>query len=211
MASAQQQERHFPKGRVIFRQGDLGDEMFVISRGRVRLTIGANGQEREIAVLGPGEFFGELSLLSDIPRTATAEAAEDSTLLAIGRDVFAMLVQDDLDVVFRMMHTQGERLSRADRPLQELTQKLGRVRVVAYAVRRACGSHAPTATRINIDGLAEDTRLTLATVEATVSELVRQGIGSLQEHTWCFHDEEQVRGLLDALCRYATPGHESRG
>ncbi len=210
MASAQQQERHFPKGQVIFRQGDLGDEMFVISRGRVRLTIGANGQEREIAVLGPREFFGELSLLSDIPRTATAEAAEDSTLLALGRDVFAMLVQDDLDVVFRMMHTQGERLSRADRPLQELTQQLGRVRVVAYAVRRACGSHAPAVRRINIDGLAEDTRLTLATVEATVGELVRQGIGSLQEHTWCLHDEEQVRALLDALCRYTTPGAESR-
>ena len=210
MAPAQQQERQFPKGQVIFRQGDSGEEMFVISRGRVRLTIGANGHEREIAVLGPGEFFGELSLLSDIPRTATAEAAEDATLLAIGRDVFAMLVQDDLDVVFRMMHTQGERLSRADRPLQELTQQLGRIRVVAHAVRRVCGSHAPAARRINIDGLTEDTRLTLATVEATVTELVHQGIGSLQEHTWCLHDDEQVRALLDALCRYATPGSESR-
>lgn len=210
MASAQQQERQFPKGQVIFRQGDSGEEMFVISRGRVRLTIGADGHEREIAVLGPGEFFGELSLLSDIPRTATAQAVEDATLLAIGKDVFAMLVQDDLDVVFRMMHTQGQRLSRADRPLQELTQQLGRVRVAAYAVRRVCGSAVLPGMRINLDGLAEDTHLALATVEATITELVHQGIGSLHEHTWSIEGEEQIRALLDALCRYATPGPEAR-
>lgn len=210
MASAQQQERQFPKGQVIFRQGDSGEEMFVISRGRVRLTIGADGHEREIAVLGPGDFFGELSLLSDIPRTATAQAVEDATLLAISKDVFAMLVQDDLDVVFRMMHTQGERLSRADRPLQELTQQLGRVRVAAYAVRHVCGASVPAAMRINLDGLADETRLALATVETTITELVHQGIGSLHEHTWCLEGEEQVRALLDALCRYATPGPEAR-
>src|SRR5512140_2141352 len=128
---AQRDELRVPKGTIIFRQGDPGHEMFVIAAGRVRLTIGAAGHEKEVAVLGPGAFFGELSLLSDEPRSATAEAMEDSTLLAIGRDVFAMMVQDDLDIVLRMMNIQGQRLSQTDQPIQELVQRLGRVRVAA--------------------------------------------------------------------------------
>src|SRR5437899_460779 len=97
---AEGDEYRVPKGAVIFRQGDPGHEMFVVSAGRVRVTIGSEGHEREVGTFGPGEFFGELSLLSDAPRTATAEAIEDTTLLAIDRAAFSMMVQDDLDIVF---------------------------------------------------------------------------------------------------------------
>src|SRR5438876_11067174 len=108
---ATRDELHVPKGTVIFRQGDAGHEMFVLAKGHVRLTLGSEGLEKDLTVLGPGDFFGELSLLSDAPRSATATAVEDSSLLVIGRDVYAMMMQDDLDIVFRMMNTQGRRLS----------------------------------------------------------------------------------------------------
>src|SRR2546422_11590004 len=104
MATPTRDELHVPKGTTIFHQGDPGHEMFVIAEGRVRLTLGNGGLEKELTVLGPGEFFGELSLLSDAPRSATATAVEDSTLLVIGRDVYAMMMQDDLDIVLRMMN-----------------------------------------------------------------------------------------------------------
>src|SRR5262245_60700626 len=134
--TAQRDEFRVPKGEVIFRQGDQGHEMFVIYEGRVKLSIGIEGHEKQVAELGQGEFFVDLSLLSDAPRSATAVAVEDSTLLAIGRDAFAMMVQDDLDIVFRMMNIQGQRLAHANEPIQDLTQRLDRVRIATHCLKQ---------------------------------------------------------------------------
>src|SRR5438132_12406886 len=88
---------------MLFRQDDPGDEMFVIARGRVRLTITCEGHERELAVLQAGDFFGELSLLSGARRTATAVAVDDCDLLTIRRDVFAMMMHGDRVAVLHIM------------------------------------------------------------------------------------------------------------
>lgn len=208
MAATHQDELQVPRGAVIFDQGDPGHEMFVIAAGRVRLTIGADGHEKEVALLGPGEFFGELSLVNDAPRSATATAIEDSTLLVIGRDAFAMMVQDDLDIVFRMMNTQGQRLSQTNLPIQELTQRLGRARVVAHCLRRLV---APAADpRIDIALLARELDIPLAAAEATVAELVQQNLGARQGNYWNLQGPQQIEHLVEALCCCAD-GRPYRG
>jgi CRP-like cAMP-binding protein len=118
--------KHVVRGTIIFRQGDPGDDMFVLERGKVSLTLASEGAQTEVALLEPGDFFGELSLLSGAPRTATAEAVEDSTLLAIRRDVFALMMQDDLDIVFRMMNVLGTRLGHTNRQLETLMREAPR-------------------------------------------------------------------------------------
>ena len=202
--ATQREELRFPKGAVIFRQGDPGEEMFVVAEGHIRLTIGKGGHETEVNTLGPGEFFGELSLLSGEPRSATATAMEDSTLLAIGRDVYAMMVQDDLDIVFRMLNIQGQRLSRTNVPLEELAARLGRVRVVAHCLRRLwqAGSALPIA--VDIDALGSGFGGNLEAVEGTVRDLVQRGVGQLQDHTWTILNREQVDKMLEALTAYAA-------
>lgn len=202
--ATQREELRFPKGAVIFRQGDPGEEMFVVAEGHIRLTIGKGGHETEVNTLGPGEFFGELSLLSGEPRSATATAMEDSTLLAIGRDVYAMMVQDDLDIVFRMFNIQGQRLSRTNVPLEELAARLGRVRVVAHCLRRLwqAGSALPIA--VDIDALGSGFGGNLEAVEGTVRDLVQRGVGQLQDHTWTILNREQVDKMLEALTAYAA-------
>src|SRR5262249_49713840 len=155
----QRDEIHLPKGAVLFRQGDPGNEMFVVSKGRVRLTIGSEGNEKQVAAPGPGEFFGDLSLLSDTPRTATAVALEDSTLLVIGRDAFAMMVQDDLDIVFGMLNIQGKRLSLTNEPIQQLMEQLGRIRVAAHCLQRLIRSSDQSATTLDIGALAREVNL----------------------------------------------------
>jgi len=128
MPTSSSEPRRMPRGAVIFRQGDPGHEMFVLSEGRVKLALHTEGHEQELAVLGPGEFFGELSLLIDQPRTATATVVDDATLIAIDRAVFAMMMQDDLDVVFRMMNVLGRRLSETDQQMQTLRREVERLR-----------------------------------------------------------------------------------
>ena len=196
--AALRDELRVGKGEVIFRQGDAGDEMFVVSAGRVRLTLGAEGHEKEVAVLGPGEFFGELSLLSDMPRSATATAVEDSTLLAIGRDVFAMMVQDDLDIVFRMMNIQGQRLSQTNQPIQDFVQRLGRIRIGAHCLQRFLRSEQLPAS-VSAAGLASELKVASEAVSATVAELVQRGIGVQQDDTWRVERREQLEALANWL------------
>ena len=201
--SAHRDELHVPAGTVIFRQGDPGEEMFVISEGRVRLTLGGHGHEKEIAVLGPGDFFGELSLLSGMARTATAETIEESTLLAIGRDVFAMMVQDDLDIVFRMFNIQGQRLRQTNEPIQQLSQRLGQIRIVAHCIKRLLAANSQLPFTVDVDGLAWELHTSAEAVYATLADLARRGVGAMESRRWTIHGREQVEKVIDALCHYA--------
>lgn len=80
------QEHLYGARERIVRQGDAGDSMFVVLEGRVRVTIEPSGQE--VAVTGTGGFFGEMSMLTGDPRTATVTALDDSTLLEITAERF---------------------------------------------------------------------------------------------------------------------------
>jgi len=198
------QDFRVPKGSLIFRQGDAGDQMFLIGDGRVRLFLETEGYQKEFAVLGAGEFFGELSLLGDAPRTATAEAVEDTILLPISRNVFAMLVQDDLDTVFRMMRIQGERLARANVPIQALVLRLARIRTGLCALKRLLPGGAPS-TVIDVAALAQEAGMGLRAATEAVKVLAEAGAGVYEEGRWQIDSAQQVAKLVDTLCAVAQP------
>jgi CRP/FNR family transcriptional regulator, cyclic AMP receptor protein len=202
MASGRMADIQVAKGSLIFRQGDAGDQMFLIGDGRVRLFLEAEGYQKEVALLGPGEFFGELSLLGHAPRTTTAEAVEDTNLLPISRDVFAMLVQDDLDTVFRMMRIQGERLARTNIPIQTLTMRLGRIRIGLCALKRLLPAAAPSTT-IDVAALAQEAGMGPRAAIEAVEAWVEAGAGVYDGRRWQIDSAQQVIKLVDALCLLA--------
>src|SRR5690606_33952736 len=72
--------RSYEKGEMIYRAGDEGDTLFVLHAGRVKIfRLNANGKEQVLRLVGPGEFIGELSLLSSLPLTDNAQALEATT------------------------------------------------------------------------------------------------------------------------------------
>ncbi|HCC49231.1 MAG TPA: hypothetical protein DEQ38_14110 [Elusimicrobia bacterium] len=79
------QERTYLKGETIFAQGDIGRALFIVSSGKIALSrLDAAAQKAEvIAEVNPGEFFGEMALLEEMPRTATATAAEDTKVFML--------------------------------------------------------------------------------------------------------------------------------
>lgn len=192
-------ELHLPKGTVLFKQGDPGEEMFVIARGRIRLTLRHEDREKEIDVLGPGDFFGELSLLSGAPRTASAQVAEDATLVSIRRDVFAMMMQDDLDVVFRMMNVLGQRLSQANQQVRGQMQRLAHVHVLGHCLQQ-CVPTAGGPTTLELDAVARELEMNPVEVRTAVEQAVLRGAGTLRDGCWVL-DGEQVRALAGELCR----------
>ncbi len=82
----------FEAGETIFRQGERGDLVYAIVSGRVEVVREeADGGERLLATMGPGEYFGEMALVSDAPRTATVRAVEPVEAVAMGRADFTTL------------------------------------------------------------------------------------------------------------------------
>jgi CRP/FNR family cyclic AMP-dependent transcriptional regulator len=100
-----------PEGKVIVREGDPGRECFVIAEGKARASIRGRGSE----MLGPGSFFGEMSLLDQGPRSATITAETDMHLLVLGSREFSSLVNEVPTVAVRMMRGLAERLRGAER------------------------------------------------------------------------------------------------
>jgi CRP/FNR family cyclic AMP-dependent transcriptional regulator len=99
-----------PKGKVLVRQGDTGQECFVIAEGKAKATIRGKGT----AVLGPGSFFGEMSLLDQGPRSATVKAETDMRLLVLGSREFSALINEVPPVAVRILRGLAERLRTAE-------------------------------------------------------------------------------------------------
>lgn len=99
-----------PEGKVLVRQGDTGQECFVIAEGKAKATIRGKGS----AVLGPGSFFGEMSLLDQGPRSATVTAETDMHLLVLGSREFSALINEVPVVAVRIMRGLAERLRAAE-------------------------------------------------------------------------------------------------
>ena len=202
LTPVQRHELHAPRGTVIFRQGDLGDSMFVIERGRVRIVFSFEGHAAEVAVLEPGAFFGELSLLGGAARTASAEVIEDADLLVIRRDTFVMMMQDDIDIVFRMLSDMGVRLARTDERFLALMLRVRRIRILGGCLRRiSAGGETPAV--LDVERLAEELQVAPPEVHATLAELAAQGAGTLRDGQFVIQDREHVTRLTEALCRRA--------
>lgn len=118
------------KGDVIFREGDEGDHMFVITSGKVTLAHSAeDGRETLLGVLGPGEMFGELSVFDPSARTSTATALTDVTLLSLSREQLRLWMSSRVEVAEKLLQALAQRLRRTEDAMADLvfTDVPGRV------------------------------------------------------------------------------------
>jgi CRP-like cAMP-binding protein len=107
-------------GEYIFREGDLGTEMYIINEGKVAILNVVGDEEQVLAELEKGDFFGEMSVLEDLPRAASARAATDVRLLQINGSTFDQLLQGNPEIAVRMMRKLSRRLRDADEMLKSL-------------------------------------------------------------------------------------------
>ncbi len=84
--------RRFTAGETVIVQGDAGDELFIVRRGEVAVVVSRDGREAEVARLGPGKFFGEMSLMTGEARSATVRALEECELLVVGHAAFESIL-----------------------------------------------------------------------------------------------------------------------
>lgn len=104
----------FKPGGIIFRENEPGTEMFIIREGQVEILKNIGGTDRVLAVLDEGDFFGEMSVLDDLPRSATARAKSEVVLLRIDRSTFDQMVRHNPEIPVRMLRKLSRRLRAAD-------------------------------------------------------------------------------------------------
>jgi CRP/FNR family cyclic AMP-dependent transcriptional regulator len=115
-------EKVAPDGELIVRAGDHGAEMYVIKSGRVRISRPMGGRTVVLSELGPGDFFGEMSLLESLPRDADATAVGETRLLVLNAGSLLVRLRRDPTFALEMLH----RLSGRVRTLNaELEKALG--------------------------------------------------------------------------------------
>jgi len=110
----------FKDGEYVFREGDLGTEMYIINDGKIEILNVVGDEEKLLAVLEKGDFFGEMSVLEDMPRAASARALTEVRLLQINGTTFDHMLQSNPEIAVRMMRKLSRRLRETDDLLKSL-------------------------------------------------------------------------------------------
>ena len=115
----------FLPGEVIFREGSTGDDLYIVLRGEVVVEKGEGEDVRELATMGPGDFFGEMAIFDDEPRSATCRAVTETTLLRLDRSRFHSLLEQLPRLGIEISRELSLRLRRTSGSLQRSTSGAG--------------------------------------------------------------------------------------
>src|SRR5260370_42706110 len=114
-------ERNYPKNSVILFEDDPGDALYVVVTGQVKVVlIGEDGREVILSVLHEGQFFGEMALIDDEPRSAHVIAMEDSTLVVLRREDFTNILMQLPAIALALLNELSRRLRRVDEKVGSL-------------------------------------------------------------------------------------------
>ncbi len=136
---------HVAAGKVVIAQDDAGDGLFLLLSGRLRVSVTADGTERVLHDLTRGAIVGEISLLSNRPRSATVRAVRDSDLLLLRVSAFDALVERTPAVLVQMARLLVDRLLAVDRPQR---QRVGSRAIAVAPAGRNAGPAATTAEQL---------------------------------------------------------------
>ncbi|MDK2123597.1 Crp/Fnr family transcriptional regulator [Parachitinimonas caeni] len=155
----------YNKGTIIINEGDSGTSMYMLLSGRVKVFVSdQHGKEYILAVLGPGEYVGELALLDDEPRTASVETEEQSTFLVIQKDDFLKLVAAHSDLQFKLM-----------------LNLVGRVRSLTEAVKNLALRDVYGRVRLLLEDIAVNRDGVVIVEEPLTQQAIADRVGSSRE------------------------------
>ena len=163
----------FPKGTILFHEGDAGDDMYIINSGKVKIFKEIGGVEKVLALLGQSDFFGEMSLLNKKPRSASAEVAEDAKIMVINNSTFDTMMRSNAEIAIRIIRILAKRLEDADVQIANLMIKDSNQRVIVTLLKLSeSGTKIDTGIFLKTD--AEKLTVTTGLEKNKVSEIIEK-------------------------------------
>ena len=195
--------KEFKRGHVLFREGEPGKEMYVIQAGKVNITKTVRDTEKILATLGAGEFFGEMALLNNKPRSAGAVMAEDGKLLVIDPKTFEAMIRGNVEIAVRLIKKLSDRLQEADEQIENLLLRDPNSRVVANLLQQAIkrGKDTPQGklVSVNLGELHVRMGLTQAEVQEAIAKTGKARIIAVVPEGIVVPDTGKMQKYLDFL------------
>ena len=180
---ASMDERRLLKGDVLFSEGDPGDRLYVVTEGKIKLGhASGDGRESLLAVMGEGEMFGELSLFDPGPRTATATALTDVTVLGLGHQALRPWLTGRPEVAESLLQALAQRLRRTNDALADLvfSDVPGRVAKALLDLGERFGQSMPDGLHVTHDMTQEE----LAQLVGASRETVNKALADFATRGW---------------------------
>lgn len=184
-----------PRGDVLFHEGEPGDRLYVIARGKIKLgRRSTDGRENLLSILGPGEMFGELSLFDPGPRTATASAVSDALLYELHHEQLVAWIEAHPTVSRHLLLALAQRLRRTNDTLADLvfSDVPGRVAKALLDLANRFGEQATDGIRVAHDLTQEE----LAQLVGASRETVNKALADFTSRGWVRREGRAVV-LLD--------------
>ncbi len=194
--------KEFPQGAVLFREGEPGREMYVVQHGRITISKQVGEVEKILASLGAGEFVGEMSILNNKPRSATATCAEASKLLVIDAKTFEAMIRGNAEIAIRMIKKLSDRLAEANEQIENLLFSDASSRVVHYlatTAEKAPKGAAGHRLEIRPAELAARVGVKPEQAEDVLSKLLKSKIVTVQPDGYLVADVAKLRHFLEFL------------
>lgn len=177
------QRRTFPAGSTMFHEKEIGYTFYVVLSGSIKLfTRSSGGDEKVLSVVAAGESFGELSLLDGLPRSASAQTLEPTTVLELSSDQFMNLLQSHFDITRGILTELSRRLRKTNEHVNDLTFLDGRTRVLKNIITLANqhgkreGNIISIHMALNYDELAQMAGVTKQVLSDVIRELESRGV-----------------------------------
>jgi CRP-like cAMP-binding protein len=202
---------HYPKKSVVFNEGDPGDFLLVILKGRVKVALfGEQGQETIIAVLERGGFLGEVALLDELPRSATVIALADTEFLQLSRGPLIAFINEHPAIAMKVMSRLAGELREANEQIRTLSMFDAYGRIIRSLLGMARKQGQPYGPRLLIrpkpsfQELARMIGCTRETVSRAVKMLEQTGYVSAIEGGLAI-EQRAIRKYLEPALQNLSP------
>lgn len=140
----------FPPGTVLFNEGEKGATMFILQTGKVKITKNIAGEDKLLATVPAGEFLGEMAILLNEPRSASATVLEETKALVIDSNTFEAMIKSNTEIAYRIIKKLAQRVRDANAQIEALSIKDHNQKVVYTLLRIVKAQGQPTASGAKI-------------------------------------------------------------
>ena len=176
-------ETRLARGETLFHEGDSGDRLYIVTEGKVKLgRTSSDGRENLLAILGPGQMFGELSLFDPGPRSATVTAVTESSFLSLSHDVMMKWLDGRPQVALGMLTQLASRLRKTNEVVADLvfSDVPGRVSKALLDLADRFGRTADDGVHVHHDLTQEE----LAQLVGASRETVNKALADFASRGW---------------------------